>query len=187
MKETNTGNVYSSELIEFATVGVEYCALVEQASTHSTADFIDKASKLLPLLYLKAALLPPYEYSEETDYVEEYIVEDAYEQVRNTIVALLGEYDSFLDARHADMRYSDTPVGASIGEYLADVYQQVGNLLGIVRQSNDAAIPTAIGRCRSYFAEYWGNRLIAAAGALHELRYGEVYRMLEEENDEEEN
>ena len=79
------------------------------------------------------------------------------------------------------MQYSDTPVGASIGECLADVYQQVGNLLGVVRQSNDRAIPQAIGRCLTYFGEYWGNRLLAAAGALHELRYSEVYRTWEEE------
>ncbi|ERJ80966.1 hypothetical protein HMPREF1988_02159 [Porphyromonas gingivalis F0185] len=181
MKETNAGSVYSPELIEFATVGVEFCALVEQAAAHRTTDFIDKASKVLPLLYLKTALLPPYEYSEEVDFVEEYITEESYEQVRSAVESLLGSYDSFLDARHSDMQYSDTPVGASIGECLADVYQQVGNLLGVVRQSNDRAIPQAIGRCLTYFGEYWGNRLLAAASALHELRYSEVYRTWEEE------
>ncbi|OWR78109.1 DUF5063 domain-containing protein [Porphyromonas gingivalis] len=181
MKETNAGSVYSPELIEFATVGVEFCALVEQAAALRTTDFIDKASKVLPLLYLKTALLPPYEYSEEVDFVEEYITEESYEQVRSAVESLLGSYDSFLDARHSDMQYSDTPVGASIGECLADVYQQVGNLLGVVRQSNDRAIPQAIGRCLTYFGEYWGNRLLAAAGALHELRYSEVYRTWEEE------
>lgn len=181
MKDQKDKTIYSPELIDFVTVGVEFCALLEQASTNQPLDFVDKASKILPLLYLKTALLPPYEYSDEIDVVEEYIQEDTYERVRMSVVTLMGEFDSFLDAQHADMRYSDTPVGASIGEYLADVYQQVGNLLGVVRQSNDSAIPLAIGRCRYYFGEYWGGRLLAAEAALHELRYSESFRYLEEE------
>lgn len=118
-KEENP--IYERNTLEFVTVALEYCTFVEAAGNTGLFDFVDKATKLLPLLYLKASLLPEVESEEETE-LELSVSEDMYESVRSRIAGLLGERDSYLETFHADMRYSDTPIAAFISENLADVY-----------------------------------------------------------------
>ena len=126
-KEENP--IYERNTLEFVTVALEYCTFVEAAGNTGLFDFVDKATKLLPLLYLKASLLPEVESEEETE-LELSVSEDMYESVRSRIAGLLGERDSYLETFHADMRYSDTPIAAFISENLADVYQDTGNARG---------------------------------------------------------
>ena len=103
-KEENP--IYERNTLEFVTVALEYCTFVETAGNTGLFDFVDKATKLLPLLYLKASLLPEVESEEETE-LELSVSEDMYESVRSRIAGLLGERDSYLETFHADMRYSD--------------------------------------------------------------------------------
>lgn len=110
-KEENP--IYERNTLEFVTVALEYCTFVEAARNTGLFDFVDKATKLLPLLYLKASLLPEVESEEETE-LELSVSEDMYESVRSRIAGLLGERDSYLETFHADMRYSDTPIAAFI-------------------------------------------------------------------------
>lgn len=58
--------------------------------------FVDTALKLLPLLYLKASLLPQGERIDEFD-PETFVTEGDYERVRCAIAALMGEKDDYLD------------------------------------------------------------------------------------------
>ena len=110
-KEENP--IYERNTLEFVTVALEYCTFVETAGNTGLFDFVDKATKLLPLLYLKASLLPEVESEEETE-LELSVSEDMYESVRSRIAGLLGERDSYLETFHADMRYSDTPIAACV-------------------------------------------------------------------------
>ena len=45
--------IYSKKSIEFATVVAETCLFLERVTEFTKSDFISKATKLLPLLYLK--------------------------------------------------------------------------------------------------------------------------------------
>ena len=105
---------------------------------------------------------------------------------------LLGEKDSFLSCQAEEMQYSDTPLAAFVSEYLADVYQQTVNLLGILRDENEEALPAAIGRCLFHFRSYYGLHLLEALTTLHRLHTQllsssddeEDYRDDEEDEDE---
>ena len=55
-KENNP--IYERNTLEFVTVALEFCTFVENAGNTGLFDFLDKAAKILPLLYLKATLLP---------------------------------------------------------------------------------------------------------------------------------
>lgn len=122
-KENNP--IYERNTLEFVTVALEFCTFVENAGNTGLFDFLDKAVKILPLLYLKATLLPEAEEDEDAE-PELTVTEDMYESVRNRIAGLLGEKDSYLETFHPDMQYSDTPIAAFISENLADVYQDTG-------------------------------------------------------------
>ena len=85
-KENNP--IYERNTLEFVTVALEFCTFVENAGGSGLFDFLDKAVKLLPLLYLKATLLPEAEEDEDAD-PELTVTEDMYESVRNRIAGLL--------------------------------------------------------------------------------------------------
>lgn len=169
-KENNP--VYDRNTIEFVTVAVQYCAFIEKAGEFSLFDFVDKSTKLLPLLYLKAGLLPETETEEETE-TEQTVTADIYENIRIRLAALLGEHDTYLETFHQDMQYSDSPIAAFISENLADVYQDTGNFISIFRQGNENVMLEAISVCRENFRTYWGGQLLNALKALHAVRYDE--------------
>ena len=56
--DNNTNAVYGHNVLEFVTVGIEYCAFLEKSQGRPRQDFLSTLLKLLPLLYIKAQLLP---------------------------------------------------------------------------------------------------------------------------------
>ena len=169
-KEENP--IYARNTLEFVTVALEYCSFVEGASRNGAYDFVDKATKILPLLYLKAALLP--EVGSDDIYEPEFhVTEDMYEAVRSGVAGLLEERDTYLDTFHQDMQYSDTPRAAFISENLADVYQDVGNFVALFRTGNEVVMRESVALCYQNFCDYWGQQLLNALKALHSLRYAD--------------
>ena len=67
--------VYSHQVLEFVTVANEYCSFVEKTAHFTKKDYVTKFQKLLPLLYLKASLIPDIESDEEL--MTEKIVSEA--------------------------------------------------------------------------------------------------------------
>jgi hypothetical protein len=160
--------VYSKDIVEFVTVGVEYCSLIERASQMERREFNLNLVRILPLLYLKATLLPTEEIDEADD-LEFYVTEEQYEYLRGAVAKLLGEADDYLEVFEADMAYSDTPLAASISEGLADIYQDVRDILEIYRLGNEVLSQAAICRCRRNFIAYWGQKLVNVMRPLHAI------------------
>ncbi|RHJ95399.1 DUF5063 domain-containing protein [Parabacteroides bouchesdurhonensis] len=169
-KEKENNPIYERNTLEFVTVALEYCSFIETTGRFGLYEFVDKSVKLLPLLYLKATLLPEVEQNEDVE-LEFSVTEDMYESVRNQVAGLLGEKDSYLETFHPDMQYSDAPIAAFISENLADVYQDTGNFISLFKQENEEVMREAIALCRTNFREYWGQQLLNALKALHTVRY----------------
>jgi hypothetical protein len=165
--------IYDKNTLEFVTVTLEFCTLMEMASGHTPYSFMDKAVKILPLLYLKAALLPEVGEPDGEEDTEHFITEPTYETIRYRTANLLGEQDLFLETFHPDMRYSDTPVASAISECLADVYQDLGDFAALFRQENEEVMVKALYVCKANFRVYWGQKLLNALKALHAVRFGE--------------
>lgn len=174
--------IYKKNTLEFVTVALEYCSLIETSREHQSIDFVDKMTKLLPLLYLKATLLPEA-IAEDDMMLEQSVTEDMYESVRFQIAELLGDKDTYLETFHPDMQYSDTPIAAFISENLADVYQDIGNFIFLFRQGNEEVMAAAIEFCRENFRAYWGQQLLNALKALHNIRYNQEDNLETEENE----
>ena len=166
--------VYSKDIVEFVTVGVEYCSLIERANEMERVEFNLKLVRMLPLLYLKATLLPADEV-DEADELEYYVTEEQYEYLRASISKLLGEADDYLEVFEADMAYSDTPLAAAISEGLADIYQDVRDLLEIYRMGNEELSRAAICRCRRNFVSYWGQKLVNVMRPLHSIAWADTH------------
>ena len=70
--------IFDKNTVEFVTVAAEFCGFLERARDMKCYDFVDTALKILPLLYLKATLLPPCEPIGE-DEPETFVTEEDYE------------------------------------------------------------------------------------------------------------
>jgi hypothetical protein len=165
--------IFDRNVAEFVTVSAEFCTFIERADTMARAPFVDTLLKLLPLLYIKAAMLPEVERMDD-DLSENYVTEDIYEVVRINIAALLGEADGYMDVFLADMKYSDTPIARNISEDLSDIYQEIKDFVFVFRLGLNATMNDALYACKESFGLLWGQKLVNTMRALHELKYANL-------------
>lgn len=169
MKQNNLN--YDKNILEFLTVAMEFCVTLENAIQYSQKDFIGKITKIMPLLYLKADLMPDFD-SDGVFGTEEFVTEENYDIVRNNIAAMLGQHDDYLDVFVEDMKYSDKPILATVSENLADIYQDLKNFVMVYKmEAADDIINEAIAVCKDNFKFYWGQRLVNVMRPLHELKF----------------
>lgn len=164
--------IFDRNVIEFVTVAAEFCKYMEQAEGTRRPTFVDTTLKILPLLYLKATLLPTCETMGE-DLPEHYITEETYEVLRMTLAGILGEKDDYLDVFVEDMKYSDQPITRYISEDLADIYQDIKDFIFVFQLGLNETMHDALAICQENFRLYWGQKLVNTLRALHEARYAQ--------------
>ena len=162
--------IFDKKSIEFVTVAAEYCGFIERARGAERKTFVDTALKILPLLYLKASLIPECELIGEED-LEVFVTEDDYEIVRRAVAHVMGPQDDYLEVFHPDMAYSDTPIKKCISEDLADIYQDLKDFICVFQLGLNATMNDSLCICKEHFAEFWGQRLVNTMRALHEVKY----------------
>ena len=164
--------IFDRNVIEFVTVAAEFCKYMEQAEGTRRPTFVDTTLKILPLLYLKATLLPTCETMGE-DLPEHYVTEETYEVLRMTLAGILGEKDDYLDVFVEDMKYSDQPITRYISEDLADIYQDIKDFIFVFQLGLNETMHDALAICQENFRLYWGQKLVNTLRALHEARYAQ--------------
>ena len=174
--------IFDRDVVEFVTVAAEFCKYLEQAEGKHRTTFVDTTLKILPLLYLKATLLPPCETLGD-DLPEHYVTEETYEVLRMTLAGILAEKDAYLDVFMEDMKYSDQPITRYISEDLADIYQDIKDFIFVFQLGLNETMHDALAICQENFRLYWGQKLVNTLRALHEARY---LQSDEEEEEEEE-
>lgn len=168
MSTDTTHYVYQEPAIEFVTVAVQLCLYLEQVAEQEKSDFIEKMLCLLPLLYLKARLLP--KANEEMDgYSERFVTEQEYEDLRQMVAQKLGSDDAYLEVFVEDMRYSDEPITAFISENIADIYQELKDLACNYQTREEAVMNDALVSCLEGFEQHWGQKLLNVLRPLHAL------------------
>lgn len=157
--------------LSFIGLANEYCQAVDAAQETERTDFITTMLHLLPRLYITATDLRVEEMqAEEIDaYLDSFLTEEEYDVARRNVEQLMGEDDVYLEVFEEDMKYSDTPVSASIAEGVADIYQVMFNFLSTVRDSTDAVVDEAILAVKSDFRNYWSSTLCNLLRALNHL------------------
>lgn len=168
MNDTNQQYVYQESAIEFVTVAVQLCLYLEQAEAQDKADFIEKMLCLLPLLYIKARLVP--KNNEEMDgYLEQFVTEYEYDALRQMVANKFGSDDAYLEVFVEDMRYSDEPITAFISENIADIYQEIKDLSCSYQTEDEQMMQEALSACIDAFEQHWGQKLLNVLRPLHAL------------------
>ena len=170
--------IFDRNVVEFVTVAAEFCKFLEQTETIKRSTFVDTSLKILPLLYLKASMLPKCE-TIGNEALETFVTEETYEILRMNLAGLLAEKDDYLDVFVSDMKYSDQPITRNISEDLADIYQDIRDFIFVFQLGLNETMNDSLAVCRENFALYWGQKLVNTLRALHDVKYNQ-----EEEEEE---
>lgn len=168
-QQTTDKGVYAPAILEFVTVAAEFCKTLEGAVDMPREVFSRVMRGLLPLLYLKATLLPAV--PREDGFNAPAVTEADYDYVRHGVATLLGADDDYLDVFVEDFKYADQPVLCTVSESLADAYQSIRNFLEAYRHANGQAMAIAVDEVREDFIGNWGQCVLGALRVLHLLHF----------------
>jgi hypothetical protein len=168
MKDQFDHIVYSKNVIEFVTVANEFCLLLETSAKISKIEFIETAQKILPLLYLKACLLPKNETDLEEE-IEKFVSESDWAFIHSSVQAKMAAHDEYLEVFEEDMEYSETPVVTSVSENFADIYQDLKDFLTSYRIGTLDVMNEALWDLNNSFYQHWGQNLVNSLRFIHSL------------------
>jgi len=164
------GILYEKSVIEFITVANEYCKFVENPDNYSRREFIETSHKLLPFLYMKAALFPKIEADFEEE-AEQFVEENEWLYVKEKLADKLASNDSFIDIVNPATFRSNEHESISLAECLADIFQDLKEITTIFKIGYEPAMLAACMNCKNNFEQFWGNRLLATLNELHCILY----------------
>ncbi|HLN56175.1 MAG TPA: DUF5063 domain-containing protein [Bacteroidales bacterium] len=184
--DSKSGPVYSRSVVEFVAVANEFCKYAERASELKGDDLLKILQRILPLMYIKASLLPQLEPFFE-DGNEKFVNEQDWISIHDTLREKFGTADDYLEVFDDKMKDSEGPVTSSISENMTDIYQDIKDFLLLYQTGTDEVMNDAIWECRLNFESLWGQKLLNAMRAIHRFIYsGEEIAALEEDADSDE-
>lgn len=162
MEETNTTAIYSKEVLDFVTISTEFNIVMDELHSYTQKQFIEYTLKLLPLLYIKAQLLPTLE-TEEPESIEKFVSEEEWNKIKLQIEIILGDLDTY---KETIGRFEANETNA-ISENFADIYQDIKDFTNLYNTAVDELMKDAVAEAKRTFTEYWGQRLVNTLKILH--------------------
>jgi hypothetical protein len=169
MSEGKMHPVYSDPVVGFITVARDYCTFIENLEKNKAGDILNTMLRFLPVIYVKASLLPVLEsvMSEDT---EDYVTEEIYSGIHEHIKKCLGEGNIEVSVPETSSR-SGEDVAAELSETWADIYQDLKNVSEAYSTGLSDIMNDAVWLCKQNFGQYWGPVLLASLSAVHKLVY----------------
>lgn len=164
-------SLLNNNTLAFIALSNEYCQALEDAREAERIPFVENMLRLLPRIYISATDLQLNQFLAEEAYIEGRLDEDFYESVRMSVANLLGPDDTYLEVFEEDMKYSDTPIAASVSEGLADIFQVLYNLLDAIRDMPEEVVLSSVVAVKDDFESYWSRVLCNVLRALNHIRY----------------
>jgi hypothetical protein len=159
--------VYTKQVVEILTVANEFCLFTEKADSYSKVDIITYYRRIIPLLYLKGSLVKDVT-PENEELNERFVLEEDWQAVLNTIRNKLYPNDHFWVC--ADPHSEDTePEKSSLGECIADCYQDMKDFLMLYQKNSHGAKENAVHELCQNFIYHFGPALTKALYGLHLL------------------
>ena len=188
--DNNSDPVYSRNVVEFVAVANEFCKYAEHASELNGDEMLKIMQRILPLMYLKASLLPQLDpFFEEGN--EKFVSEADWTTINETLKKKFGTANDYLEVFDEKINDSEGPVVASISEDMADIYQDIKDFLLLYQTGTGEVMNDAVWECRMNFENFWGQKLVNSMRAIHKFIYsGEEIGKVEkksEQNDENRN
>ncbi len=165
MSKENLEKVKSTHVLEMIRLAYEFCTFTEDIAKQEFDIALSFYQKLLPLMYIKGALLPEIE-EPDTSFNERYVSEEHWEKIFMSAREKFdkNEYFWIVDSNNDTLK-------ASVAEHLADIYQDMKDFIILFQDNRLAAKENAVFEVKKYFAIHWGMRISALMPVLHNLMY----------------
>ncbi len=170
---TNMENVDKEEvvrtraIVEFFTFASEYCIFIDKMEQNELSDTYAFLQKMLPVLYLKGALLPNVEVDDNSAN-ERFVTEEEYETTRYRLAEFLGDNDFFAAVDLNGDTMDSSPI--SLSELLSDIYTDLKDFLLLYSKESLSAKENAVASAYYNFYDNWGMRLALALPQIHLLQ-----------------
>lgn len=168
--DKNQDPVYSHNVVEFVAVANEYCKYAEHASEIKGEEMLKIMQRILPLLYLKASLLPSLEPVFE-DGNEKFVTETDWKRIHENIGRIMGNADDFSAEMGEKLDDSGIPVPVTLSENMADIYQDVKDFILLYQTGTEEIMNDAVWECKMNFENIWGEKLLNVVRAAHKFLY----------------
>jgi len=168
--EANSDQVYSRNVVEFVAVANEFSKYAVHASTLKGDELLKILQRILPLMYLKASLLPQLEPFFE-DGNEKFVTEADWNIINETLREKFGTANDYLEVFDEKINQSEGPVASSISENMADIYQDIKDFLLLYQTGTKEVMNDAVWECRMNFENFWGQKLVNSMRAIHKFLY----------------
>ncbi len=162
--------VYSENVVGFTALATQYCNMLDKLSLLSQKDFIDKSHRLLPLIYLKAIILPETTPA-DAEMIDKTVTQEEWEEVFHAVAKKLNGVDTYrevLDTLKNEQQMT------SLSEGFADIYQDLKDFIVLYGMGTPEIMNDAIWECKKNFKDFWGQRLVNIIRVLHHLLYSGV-------------
>ena len=181
--ENKSDAVYSRNVIEFVAVANEFCKYSEHASELKGDELLKILQRILPLMYLKASLLPQLNPFFE-DGNEKFVTETDWISIDDTLKEKFGTANDYLEVFDEKINDAEGPLLSSISENMADIYQDIKDFLLLYQTGTSEVMNDAIWECRMNFENFWGQKLVNSMRAIHKFLYsGEEIGRVEKKNE----
>jgi hypothetical protein len=151
MDEERRSLIYARDVLDFVTVSTEYCTMMDTLHTYSQEKFVQYALKLLPLLYLKAQLLPDLEL-DDREGIEKYVSEEEWNRVNFQVKKIMDNLDNYTESA-GRFEANET---SSISENFADIYQDLRDFVYLYSTGVDEIMYDGLGEVKLTFKEILG-------------------------------
>ncbi|OIP01832.1 MAG: hypothetical protein AUJ98_02965 [Bacteroidetes bacterium CG2_30_33_31] len=157
----NLSIIQSKQVLDMVLVANDFCLFTESLDSKVNIDILSYYQKVLPLLYLKGALLPAIEVSDES-VNQRFVTAESWQEIFFAIESKFGEEDKywFVDLNN-DM------IKESLADNLADIYQDMKDFILLFQDPKLSAKENAVSECKRLFETHWGERITKALNKIH--------------------
>lgn len=181
--ENSSNPVYSRNVIEFVAVANEFCKYAERSSELKGDELLKILQRILPLMYLKASLLPQLNPFFD-DGNEKFVTESDWVRIQDSLKEKFGTANDYHEVFDDKINETEGPVISSISENMADIYQDIKDFLLLYQTGTSEIMNDAVWECRLNFESFWGQKLVNSMRAIHKFIYsGEEIGKVENDAD----
>jgi len=176
--------VYAGNVSEFVKVAGEFCNLAEGSGGEDKKTLVANLREIVARLYYLAQTLPAVEPVLE-DALQQYVVEEDYDKVKNGLKQKLGPADDYPEVFDPVRQETEGAISASLSENVADIYQSLTDFILNYSNGTNEIMNDAIWYCKQDFEEHWGQKSVNALRAMHNLLNNEEQLLAEADGEEE--
>ncbi|MDX2432156.1 MAG: DUF5063 domain-containing protein [Bacteroides sp.] len=160
--------VYSEEVLSFVKAANETATFLEELKEKEGKAFIAEALIHLSEVYLTMLKVGDSEPLNEST-AEPSVSEQAWAEVFQRILALLGPHNEILRPAEDDEFDRSDLVTHTISEDLADVYQELRDFTSLYSRGLEEIMNDSVWEVKVRFVEHWGKKLLRSLSSLHDL------------------